>query len=181
MLWDTGIRKCYFSLSHPHHVAEYYMHYNTACYCTYISHCSIVCGLTDNALGMPWKRNINANELRRNVKRAHLSQQQLFGAVVWTQQNEKKNSFKHCGCAVRARLRRSDIAKDSRMSQSLCKRNRLITEPKLRLGAFLERFNGAFVVLLEVLRCCYITTTLRFYCVLSELRRVIYASSKCAP
>lgn len=53
---------------------------------------------------------------------------------------------------------------------SLCKRNRFITEPKWRLGAFLKRTNGAFVVLLEVLRCCHIRTTLRFYCVLSERR-----------
>lgn len=136
----------------------------------YISHCSIVCGLTDNALEMPWKRNINANELRRNRKRAHLSQQQFFGAVVWTQQNEKKKTPLN---TVDAQWERDWDAVTSQKTPeclSLCKRNRLITEPKWRLGAFLKRTNGAFVVLLEVLRCCHITTTLPFYCVLSERR-----------
>lgn len=48
--------------------------------------------LADNTLETLtlWKRGINANERRRNAKRARWTQQQLYGIAVWTQPNEKR-------------------------------------------------------------------------------------------
>lgn len=89
----------------------------------------------------------------------------------------KNNSFKRSGSAVRARLRCSDITKES--ERSLCKRDRLITASTLRLAAFLESANGALVALLETLRRCHGDLTpflLRFY-QNTEPRRVLCAYS----
>lgn len=57
----------------------------------------------------------------------------------------KNNTLKSCECALRARLRPSEITEDSEWS--LCTRYRLITASMLRLCALLELANGDLTAL----------------------------------
>lgn len=68
------------------------------------------CSLADNELETPWKRGIDANERRRNVKRARFLQQQLFGSLY---ECSKKSIFTGIWTAAFARYRHGDITKDS--------------------------------------------------------------------
>uniref|UniRef100_K1Q882 Mediator of RNA polymerase II transcription subunit 23 n=1 Tax=Magallana gigas TaxID=29159 RepID=K1Q882_MAGGI len=140
-------------------------------------HFSSFRGLDDNVVETPWERGINAEKTSR--ERNERSNSSL-GSLCERSQMES-NLFKRCGCAVRARKRRSGIPKDS--VKSLCKRNRLITASTLRLAAFLERADGALVALLEILWRCHgdLTTLLWRVYQNAEPRRVLCACSKCAP
>lgn len=100
---------------------------------------------------------MNANERKRNVKRAWWSQQQ-FGVTMWTQQWKTTICFN----AMDAQWHRD---RDAVISQGtpigLCES---AIDLSMRLYCDYKRANGTLVALLETLLCSHGDTTL-FYCV----------------